>query len=137
MLDDGDAPAVRFSYTAEDGEEGYPGRLDVAVDVTVTVDNTLIFAYQATSDQDTVVNLTNHTYFNLHGFQNGNIMDVELQVAADANHHHYLFHTVRSSEARNSQMTSGHIHLLPEVSLPPGSICISLHISLQFLSNWH
>lgn len=84
ILEDSDTPSVRFAYISEDGEEGYPGRLDVAVDVTVTANNSLVFVYQAISDQDTVVNLTNHTYFNLHGFQNGNIMDVELQVLADA-----------------------------------------------------
>lgn len=84
VLRDGEEPTVRFSYTAADGEEGYPGKLEVAVDVSVTADNALAFVYQAQSDRDTVVNLTNHTYFNLHGFAGGNILDVELQVCADA-----------------------------------------------------
>ena len=80
----GDEPCVRFSYTAADGEEGYPGRLEVSVDVSVTADNELRLDYQAQSDRDTVVNLTNHTYFNLHGWDGGDVLDMDLQVAADA-----------------------------------------------------
>lgn len=80
----GEEPSVRFSYTAGDGEEGYPGCLRVSVDVTVTADNALELDYRAVSDKDTVVNLTNHTYFNLHGWENGTILDVELQVLAGA-----------------------------------------------------
>lgn len=84
IMDSGEEPMVRFSYTSADGEEGYPGKLEVSVDVTVTADDALKFSYQAHSDQDTVVNLTNHTYFNLHGWQNGTILDLDLQINADA-----------------------------------------------------
>ena len=83
VLNAGDEPSVRFTYQSKDGEEGYPGNLSVAVDVTVTAENALRFRYEATTDKDTVVNLTNHTYFNLHGWQNGTIMDLNLQLAAD------------------------------------------------------
>ncbi len=84
VLNDGDEPCVRLSYTSADGEEGYPGKLEVAVDVALTLADELRFTYIAQSDKDTVANLTNHTYFNLHGYQNGTILDLDVQILADA-----------------------------------------------------
>lgn len=59
--------AVRFDLTSPDGDEGYPGQLRVSVTYTLTADNALKIEYSATSDKPTVVNLTNHTYWNLAG----------------------------------------------------------------------
>ena len=73
--------AVRFRYLSRDGEEGYPGNLDVTVDYTLTDDNTIQIDYTATTDKTTIVNLTNHTYFNLAG--NGDILNHEIRIAAD------------------------------------------------------
>ncbi len=58
---------VKFSYLAKDGEEGYPGNLKLSVTYTLTDDNEIVMHYEATTDKATVVNVTNHTYFNLAG----------------------------------------------------------------------
>lgn len=84
VLSEGDAPCVKLSTVSEDGEEGYPGRLGVSVTVTVSADNVLRLAYEAASDADTVLNLTNHAYFNLNGWDGGDVLDTVLTVAADA-----------------------------------------------------
>jgi aldose 1-epimerase len=62
-----DIPAVRFSRLSPDGEEGYPGNLFVSVTFSLNDDNELRISYEATTDQVTVINLTNHSYFNLAG----------------------------------------------------------------------
>ena len=73
--------ALVCSYLSKDGEEGYPGELQVTVTFTLTEDNALHIAYDAISDKDTPVNLTNHTYFNLNG--GGSVLDHELQIFAE------------------------------------------------------
>lgn len=75
--------SIKLSYTSKDMEEGYPGNLEVSVTYTLTSDNTLAIAYQATTDKTTVVNLTQHSYFNLSGDFSQPILDQELQINAD------------------------------------------------------
>tara|TARA_Y100001934_G_scaffold45195_1_gene54686 strand:+ start:20172 stop:21260 length:1089 start_codon:yes stop_codon:yes gene_type:complete len=75
------AQSVRFSYTAKDGEEGFPGELKVTLIVRLTDNNELQLSYFAQTSKPTVVNLTNHAYFNLSG--SGNILDHELQLFAE------------------------------------------------------
>lgn len=75
--------SVRFSYTSPAGEEGYPGTLKVAVTYTLTDTNGLRIDYEATTDEATPVNLTNHSYFNLQGAGAPTVLDHELTVAAD------------------------------------------------------
>jgi len=72
--------AVKFSRTSPDGEEGYPGTLDVSVTFTLGAEGALSIAYDARSDADTIVNLTNHAYFNLRGEGRGTILDHDLQL---------------------------------------------------------
>jgi aldose 1-epimerase len=75
--------AVKLSYLSPDGEEGYPGNLNVSVIYTVTPGDELKIDYAATTDKSTPVNLTNHTYFNLAGPATGSILGHELMLAAD------------------------------------------------------
>jgi len=77
------APALKLSRTSPDGEEGYPGNLAVTVTYSITADNALKIDYTATTDKPTVLNLTNHSYFNLAGPASGSILDHELTLAAD------------------------------------------------------
>ncbi len=79
----GDAPSVRFSYRSRDGEEGYPGNLDVSVVFTVSDSNELRIEYTVTTDKDTPANVTNHSYFNLGGAEKGSILDHEVTLHAD------------------------------------------------------
>jgi len=76
--------AVRFSYLSPDGEEGYPGNLDITVTYTLTDENALQIDYTAKTDKVTPVNLTHHSYFNLAGAGSGqNILGHKLQIMAE------------------------------------------------------
>lgn len=74
--------AVRFTYTSPDGEEGYPGTLTVAVTYTLTADNELRIEYTAATDKPTILNLTNHAYWNLAGAEAPDVLGHELRLHA-------------------------------------------------------
>jgi aldose 1-epimerase len=84
VLKNTDFPAVRFTYNKPDMEEGYPGNVVAEVVYTWTDDNEIIMDYKVTTDRKTVLNITNHAYFNLHGAGNGDILDHEMMIKASA-----------------------------------------------------
>ncbi len=81
---DGEQPYVTLTYVSADGEEGYPGRLNVSVTYQLTGPTELSIAFAASTDRPTIVNLTNHSFFNLDGAASGaDILDHRLTIAAD------------------------------------------------------
>lgn len=75
---------VTFYCTSADGEEGFPGKLTVSVDYFLTDHNELKISFRAKSDHDTIINLTNHAYFNLNGEGSGEVLDHTIHIAASA-----------------------------------------------------
>ena len=76
-----EGPSIELTYVSKDGEEGFPGKLNVTAVYTLTEDNSLKIEFTATTDKTTVVNLTAHSYFNLAG--KGNILDDSVYINAD------------------------------------------------------
>ncbi len=76
-----DGPALQLNYLSKDGEEGFPGNLSVTATYTLTNDNALRLDFTATTDKDTICNLTHHSYFNFHG--TGDVLNYLVQINAD------------------------------------------------------
>ena len=83
VIEENGRRGVRFHRVSPDGEQGFPGNLNAYVTYWLTEDNTIRMEYEATTDKATVVNLSNHTYFNLHGSEGSYVMEQLLQVEAD------------------------------------------------------
>ena len=81
---DGDEPKLVLSLISPDGEEGYPGTLKVTVTYTLTENSGMRINYRAVTDKRTIINLTNHAYFNLGGYASGSVLEHELTLDADA-----------------------------------------------------
>jgi aldose 1-epimerase len=93
VIEEEGAAGIQFSCTSKGGEEGYPGNLKVAVLYMLTEDNQLQIHYKATTDKPTIISLTNHTYFNLSGFEKETIYD------------HYLHVNARTYTVKNERNT--------------------------------
>ncbi len=79
---DGDEPALVLTLDSPDGEEGFPGNVSVKVTYTLTKDNAIKIHYEGETDEDTVLNMTNHTYFNLNGHDSGTVDGHKLWLAS-------------------------------------------------------
>ena len=79
----GDAPSITFTHTSPDGDEGYPGKLEMRVVYTLSEDNALSLEYNAMSDAMTPINFTNHSYFNLSADPDRDVLDTQLKINAD------------------------------------------------------
>lgn len=77
-----DGQTLELHYFSKDMEEGFPGNLDITVTYTLTDDNALKISYKATTDKNTVVNFTNHAFFNLNGSQSGSILNHLVKINA-------------------------------------------------------
>ena len=82
FIEDGNQVGVEFDYISKDGEEGYPGNLSVRVTYLLNDRNQFLMKYEAQTDKCTPVNLTNHSYFNLTGFDNPDILEHYLHINA-------------------------------------------------------
>lgn len=82
VLNDKDGEYLKLSYLSKDGEEEYPGNLEVTVEYKLTKENELIINYYGKCDKITVLNLTNHSYFNLKGHASGDVLDHKVRIYA-------------------------------------------------------
>ncbi|HEY5469545.1 MAG TPA: aldose epimerase family protein [Bacteroidales bacterium] len=82
IVENAEFPSVKFTYKSPDMEEGYPGNMDIEVIYTWNDNNEIAMEYKCTTDKKTVLNITNHAYFNLHGAGNGDILDHQLTINA-------------------------------------------------------
>lgn len=80
ILEDDNGQYLKLSYLSKDGEENYPGNLNVNVEYRLTAENELVINYFGKSDKDTIVNLTNHSYFNLGGHSSGDILNHRVKI---------------------------------------------------------
>jgi len=83
ITEEKDAVSLCYRYLSKDGEEGYPGNVRVSVMYTLTNDNDILLSYEGISDARTILNMTNHTYFNLSGDLKRTIKDHKLTVKSD------------------------------------------------------
>ena len=74
--------SITFNLHSKDGDQGYPGALDMEVKYTLTENNEIVIEYYSVPNEDTIINMTNHSYFNLNGHNSGNILDHEVFIAA-------------------------------------------------------
>lgn len=82
IFEDDDIVSIEFSRLSPHMEQGFPGNLDVTVTYSLTEANELVIEYHAVSDRDTIINLTNHSYFNLAGHNSGSILDHKMMIKA-------------------------------------------------------
>ncbi len=122
-IEESDRVGISLSYFSKEGEEGYPGNLKVVVTYFLTEENKLHIHYSATTDKPTIVNLTNHSYFNLTGFEEQTVYNHQLRIIADSflvkNENNIPSGEIASvkdgiMDFTRTKAIGNHIHLLPK-----------------------
>ena len=133
-IENADGVGIDFFYLSKDGEEGFPGNLYVGVRYFLSNDNALIFNYSARADQKTIINLTQHSYFNLNGFKE-NILSHQLQI--NANYFLPVDHeTIPTGEIRHVDSTVFDFRELREIGINMNLEDPQLRLTNGFDHNW-
>ncbi len=131
----GEDTAVTFSLTSPDGDQGYPGNAEIAVTYTLTADDSVRIDYRLKADADTIVNMTNHAYFNLAGHETGEILAQQVWIDGD----HFTpvdSHSVPTGEIAPVRGTAMDFTVMKPIGQDIAADEEQLHFTFGYDHNW-